>query len=235
MSALEVEVPVDLPTHTTSWGHATSTSSRSRSTSSSSRNTRFGRSTARSRSRSSGSVGMMVSDAERHERDQHRGQYRDDGGDGSNEVTVLGVDSPSFGCDANGDFGDDAAHVDRNHGDDYSSSGGDGDSDGDGDGDGDLPRQPAPYANMACHDERLRLNTDEVLDEDRIPIGDLTPDDVGAIAGLMSAWARTKTRRGAHTVEKLLKRIVDDINAGNMEVKVTTRMYVSMILLAMIF
>ena len=41
----------------------------------------------------------------------------------------------------------------------------------------------------------------------------------------MANWARRKTTHSALQVESLLKRVVDDHNAGNLDAKVTTRMY----------
>jgi hypothetical protein len=74
-------------------------------------------------------------------------------------------------------------------------------------------------------DSWLEHSTSNVLDVTRIPLGRLTTDDVETIAGLMAAWARKKSDQAALKVESLLKRVVDDRNAGNRSVKVTTRMY----------
>ena len=65
----------------------------------------------------------------------------------------------------------------------------------------------------------------DILDTTRIPIGQLTNDDVDSISGLMANWAKRKSTHSAIQVETLLKRVVDDHNAGNDSVKVTTRMY----------
>lgn len=71
----------------------------------------------------------------------------------------------------------------------------------------------------------LEEATDEVLDEEMLPLGSLTEDDVLSITGLMSAWVRRRSIDAALRVEQLLKRVVDDMRAGNSEVHVTTRMY----------
>lgn len=71
----------------------------------------------------------------------------------------------------------------------------------------------------------LDQSTDDILDNFRIPYGRLTNEDVESISGLMAQWARRKTTHSAIQVETLLKRVVDDHNAGNSGVKVSTRMY----------
>jgi len=71
----------------------------------------------------------------------------------------------------------------------------------------------------------LEQATEEVLDKSRIPLGQLTSDDVESISGLMANWAKRKSTQSAIQVETLLKRVVDDHNYGNSSVKVTTRMY----------
>lgn len=74
--------------------------------------------------------------------------------------------------------------------------------------------------------------TAEILDHEVYPIGELTAEDIESLSGLMAAWARRGSVHAALSVEKLLKRIVDDMHAGNDVAKVTTRMYtyVSMVL-----
>ena len=67
--------------------------------------------------------------------------------------------------------------------------------------------------------------TIDILDERRVPMGQLTIDDVDSISGLMANWAKRKSAHSALQVEILLKRVVDDHNAGNASVNVTTRMY----------
>ena len=79
--------------------------------------------------------------------------------------------------------------------------------------------------NPATHLDRLDQNTRDILDMDFMPLGDLRQEDLSSIASLMMAWAKTKSRTGALMAEKLLKRIVDDINIGNNDVRVTTRLY----------
>lgn len=71
----------------------------------------------------------------------------------------------------------------------------------------------------------LEQATEEILDKSRIPLGQLTSDDVESISGLMANWAKRKSTQSAIQVETLLKRVVDDHNYGNSSVKVTTRMY----------
>ena len=71
----------------------------------------------------------------------------------------------------------------------------------------------------------LERNTRDILDLEVIPLGDLRQEDVSSITNLMMAWAKTKRRRGALMAERLLKRIIDDVNLGNEDVKVTTRLY----------
>ena len=79
----------------------------------------------------------------------------------------------------------------------------------------------------------LEQATKDILDLSRIPLGQLTSDDIESITGLMANWAKNnkknngnqQTQYSAIQVEKLLKRVVDDHNHGNNSVKVTTRMY----------
>lgn len=71
----------------------------------------------------------------------------------------------------------------------------------------------------------LEQATEEILDKSRIPLGQLTLDDVETISSLMANWARRKSTQSAIQVEILLKRVVDDHNYGNSSVRVTTRMY----------
>ena len=71
----------------------------------------------------------------------------------------------------------------------------------------------------------LEEATAELLDLNIFPMGTLTPDDVESISGLMAAWVRRRSVDAALTVEELLKRVVDDLRAGNRSIKVTTRMY----------
>ena len=71
----------------------------------------------------------------------------------------------------------------------------------------------------------LEEATAKLLDLRISPFGSLTPDDVESIAGLMVAWARRRSVDSALMVEELLKRVIDDLRAGNPSIKVTTRMY----------
>jgi len=79
--------------------------------------------------------------------------------------------------------------------------------------------------NYPDSDSWLEHKTNSILDLTRIPIGQLTTDDIDTIAGLMAAWARKKSDSAALKVEALLKRVVDDWNSGNSWARVTTRMY----------
>jgi len=79
--------------------------------------------------------------------------------------------------------------------------------------------------NLNNNSSWLNQTTRDILDTSRIPIGQLTNDDVESVSGLMAQWARRKSVHSAIQVETLLKRVVDDHNAGNSSVKVTTRMY----------
>ena len=75
------------------------------------------------------------------------------------------------------------------------------------------------------YDEWLERGTLDLLDEDVYPVGTLTEDDVETLASLMNAWARRGSVDAALTVERLLKRVVDDVRARNPAVYVTTRLY----------
>lgn len=65
----------------------------------------------------------------------------------------------------------------------------------------------------------------EILDREEVPLGSLTEEDVDSIAGIMSAWIRRRSLDAALHVETLLKRVVDDMRAGNNDIHVTARMY----------
>jgi hypothetical protein len=58
------------------------------------------------------------------------------------------------------------------------------------------------------------------------PLGKLSEEDVEAITGLMGAWARKHSVDAALTIEKLLKRIIDDMKAGNTAIAIRTQHYV---------
>ncbi|KAL7549945.1 hypothetical protein ACHAWF_013196, partial [Thalassiosira exigua] len=62
-------------------------------------------------------------------------------------------------------------------------------------------------------------------DFDCVPLGELTPDDASLLTSLMASHARRSTVESALTCERLLKRIVDEVDAGNEEVRATTKMY----------
>ena len=53
----------------------------------------------------------------------------------------------------------------------------------------------------------------------------LTPDDVNLITTLMTSHARRSTIESARICEQLLKRVVEEVNRGNEDVGVTTKMY----------
>lgn len=59
----------------------------------------------------------------------------------------------------------------------------------------------------------------------KVPLGRLREDDGRTVIGLMVAWSRRKSLEAALIVEKLLKRIVDEMRAGSEDVHVSTRMY----------
>ncbi len=71
----------------------------------------------------------------------------------------------------------------------------------------------------------LEEASQDVLNLEKLPLGSLTEEDVESITGLMAAWVRRRSLEAAMSVEKLLKRVVDDMRGGNTEVHVTTRMY----------
>ena len=58
------------------------------------------------------------------------------------------------------------------------------------------------------------------------PLGALSEEDLGAITTLMTSWAKKGLQsQSAIMVERLLKRIIDDMNAGNEAVHVNTHLY----------
>lgn len=83
------------------------------------------------------------------------------------------------------------------------------------------------------NEQWLEDATNETLDLEKLPLGSLTEDDVESVTGLMAAWVRRRSVKAALVVEQLLKRVVDDMRAHNLDAHVTTRMYtiVSMSLL----
>lgn len=72
----------------------------------------------------------------------------------------------------------------------------------------------------------LEEATLSLLDEDLYPIGELSEEDVEAIASLMAAWSKRKSIDAAITVERLLKRVVDDMQVQNSAAQVSTRFYI---------
>jgi hypothetical protein len=84
---------------------------------------------------------------------------------------------------------------------------------------------PVPVTPFARNEQWLEDATDDILDEQLYPLASLAEDDLESINALMVAWARRRCTVGALTVERLLKRVVDDMHAGNDRVHVNTRMY----------
>jgi len=80
--------------------------------------------------------------------------------------------------------------------------------------------------NSASNERWLEDATERIFDLLTVPLGSLTEDNVMSITGLMIAWSRRRSLEGALTVERLLKRVVDDMRAGNEEVQVSTKMYI---------
>jgi hypothetical protein len=77
----------------------------------------------------------------------------------------------------------------------------------------------------------LETATDKFLEDTNVENGEsiaaannilLSMEDVNEVKGLMSAWAR---RGSPLIVEQLLKRIIDDMHAGNDAIFVSTRFY----------
>ena len=67
--------------------------------------------------------------------------------------------------------------------------------------------------------------TEEILDEENFAVGSLSVDDVESIVGLMAAWVRRRSVTAGMMVERLLKRVVDEMRVLNPDVHVTSRMY----------
>lgn len=72
----------------------------------------------------------------------------------------------------------------------------------------------------------LEEATEKIFDSSMLPLGSLADDDIVAITGLMIAWSRRNSLEGALKVEDLLKRVVDDMRAGNGDAYVSTKMYI---------
>ena len=62
-------------------------------------------------------------------------------------------------------------------------------------------------------DQLIDQATEQVLNTSVYPLGTLTAHDVDLMHGLMAVWARRGSVTAAHTVERLLKRLVDDLRA----------------------
>jgi hypothetical protein len=82
------------------------------------------------------------------------------------------------------------------------------------------PPPPPFYRNEAWIEEA----TSALLD---YPVGELSEEDVATVGGIVAAWSRRSpgSLRAALSVERLLKRVVDDVRAGNPAARVTTRLY----------
>ena len=76
------------------------------------------------------------------------------------------------------------------------------------------------------NEQWLEKATSDMLNEEVYPVGKLTEYDVDSAVGIMAAWARRRSFHAALTVEKILKRIVDDMRANNTDIHVNSRMYV---------
>lgn len=71
----------------------------------------------------------------------------------------------------------------------------------------------------------LEEASEHLLNLEEVPLASLTEDDVESIVGIMAAWVRRRSLKAAMLVEKLLKRVVDDMRAGNTDIHMTARMY----------
>jgi hypothetical protein len=72
----------------------------------------------------------------------------------------------------------------------------------------------------------LEKATQQFLSDRQLyPVGKLSDEDLEAITGLMAAWAKKRSLQAALIVEKLLKRIIDDLKAGNANIHVRTQHY----------
>lgn len=99
-------------------------------------------------------------------------------------------------------------------------------SNADDDDENDGEEEDEPYlGSYARNDEWLEEATATVLDLKKLPLGALSPEDISSICGIMSAWVKRCSVEACLTVEKLLKRVVDDMRAGNPDAYVTARMY----------
>lgn len=74
--------------------------------------------------------------------------------------------------------------------------------------------------------DSLNNATEQFLhDQHTYPLGKLSEEDVETITGLMAAWGRRRSVTAALQVESLMKRIIDDMKAGNIDVHVRTQHY----------
>jgi hypothetical protein len=73
--------------------------------------------------------------------------------------------------------------------------------------------------------EWLEKATDVILEHNHYPLGSLTPEEVEKITVLMESWVRQRSIKAAISVEKLLKRVVDDMRANNRNIHVSSKMY----------
>jgi pentatricopeptide repeat protein len=72
----------------------------------------------------------------------------------------------------------------------------------------------------------LNVTTQFLSNEQMYPLGKLSTEDVEAITGLMGAWTKQRTVDAALQIELLLKRLVDDMKAGNTDITIRTQHYV---------
>jgi hypothetical protein len=83
----------------------------------------------------------------------------------------------------------------------------------------------SPLQLFARNEKWLEAATEDMLDPDQFPLGELTEEHVETITGLMTAWVRRRSVPASLNVERLLKRVVDDMRANNKDIQVTTKMY----------
>ena len=71
----------------------------------------------------------------------------------------------------------------------------------------------------------LEKATEDIMDDEQYPIGELSQDDIDSITGLMVAWVRRRSVQAGLAVERLLVRVVEDMRAKNPVAQTTARMY----------
>lgn len=71
----------------------------------------------------------------------------------------------------------------------------------------------------------LEKATEDIMDDEQYPIGELSQDDIDNITGLMVAWVRRRSVQAGLAVERLLVRVVEDMKANNPVAQTTARMY----------